>query len=150
MTTKTLPRNINYIVVHCSGNSGNISIADIKKRWKEKLKWTRPGYHYIIERDGNVVKFQDENEITNGVKGYNKDSVHVCYIGGIDKQKNPVDNRTRLQREAMFDLLVELSVKYPKAEIKGHRDFPNVIKACPSFDVKEWLKAYVPDLDLAA
>lgn len=149
MTIKKLPRNIKYIAVHCSANSGNISIADLKERWK-KLKWTRPGYHYIIERDGNVVQLQDENEITNGVKGFNKESVHVCYIGGIDKQGNPADNRTRLQKEAMFDLLVELSVRYPEAEIKGHRDFPNVVKACPSFDVKEWIGSYIPDLDLAA
>ena len=26
---------------------------------------------------------------------------------------------------------------YPKAKIQGHKDFPAVNKACPSFDVRE-------------
>jgi hypothetical protein len=37
-----------------------------------------------------------------------------------------------------------LIYKYPKAEVKGHRDFPNVHKACPSFDVKTCLALYEP------
>jgi N-acetylmuramoyl-L-alanine amidase len=48
----------------------------------------------------------------------------------------------------MFSLIVKLSNKYPKAEILGHRDFPGVAKACPSFDVKSWLKDYDSDLNL--
>jgi N-acetylmuramoyl-L-alanine amidase len=46
----------------------------------------------------------------------------------------------------MFDLIVSLTEKYPAAEVLGHRDFPNVHKACPSFDVKDWLKNYEPNL----
>ena len=28
----------------------------------------------------------------------------------------------------------------PEAEVLGHRDFPDVKKDCPCFDVKEWYK----------
>lgn len=140
-------RIIRYIVVHCSGNSGDIKIKDIQNYWKKELKWTRPGYHYIIERDGNVVKLENEHYLTNGAKGYNEVSIHVCYIGGIDKKGNPCDNKTRSQEDALFDLLVRLTEKYKGAEIVGHRDLPGVTKACPSFDVKEWLRNYTPDLD---
>ena len=34
-------------------------------------------------------------------------------------------------------ILKELRVKFPKAKIQGHRDFPNVKKACPSFDAQK-------------
>ena len=47
----------------------------------------------------------------------------------------------------MFSKIVELTERYPKAQVLGHRDFPNVKKACPSFDVKQWLADYEPNLD---
>jgi hypothetical protein len=34
--------------------------------------------------------------------------------------------------------------------ILGHRDFPGVTKRCPSFDVREWLNAYMPEFMKAA
>jgi hypothetical protein len=34
-------------------------------------------------------------------------------------------------------VLHEWKRKYPDAVIQGHKDFPNVNKACPSFDAKK-------------
>ena len=143
-------REIKYIVVHCTATPTDTKIESIQRYWKEQLGWKNPGYHYIIKRNGEIVKINDEENISNGVKGYNKNSVHISYIGGVDKNNNAIDNRTNAQRHAMFNKLVALSEKYPGAIILGHRDFPGVTKLCPSFDVKEWLKNYTPDLDLAA
>jgi N-acetylmuramoyl-L-alanine amidase len=50
----------------------------------------------------------------------------------------------------MFDKIVELTERYPQAKVFGHRDFPGVKKACPSFDVRQWLSSYEPDMDMAA
>ena len=57
---------------------------------------------------------------------------------------------TRAQETAMFNKIVELTERYPQAKVVGHRDFPGVNKACPSFDVKTWLANYTPDIDMAA
>jgi N-acetylmuramoyl-L-alanine amidase len=86
----------------------------------------------------------------DGVEGYNKNAVHISYIGGVDSKGVAADNRTPAQVEALFSKLMELSEKYPKAIILGHRDFPGVTKQCPSFDVKQWLSDYTPDLKEAA
>jgi len=145
-----MKRLINYIVVHCTATQPETTIQQIQKYWREQKGWNNPGYHYIIKRNGEVVQLIDEDRIANGVKGFNAVSIHVSYIGGVDKNGKPSDNRTKEQEDAMFDKVVELSEKYPKAEIKGHRDFPDVHKACPSFDVKSWLKDYTPDLQEAA
>lgn len=141
-----MKRNIKFIVVHCTATPTNTSIESIKSYWKNNLKWQNNGYHYIIQRDGTVVQITDELKIANGVAGYNTASIHLSYIGGVDKNDKPLDNRTPAQKEAMFNLIIKLSNKYPQAEIKGHRDFPNVHKACPSFDVKQWLKNYEPTI----
>lgn len=143
-------REIKYIVIHCTATQPEARIPDIQEYWKNHLGWNNPGYHFIIKRDGDIVQLQKENLIANGVAGFNKNSIHISYIGGIDKKGKPVDNRSTAQLHAMFDKIVELTEKYPGAEVKGHRDFPNQHKACPCFDVKEWLKNYEPDLDEAA
>lgn len=52
----------------------------------------------------------------------------------------PKDTRTPEQKKSLLKLLKELKKLYPNAEILGHRDFPNVKKACPSFDAKEEYK----------
>jgi N-acetylmuramoyl-L-alanine amidase len=144
-------RNIKYIVVHCTATPPTTTIDSIKRYWKEQRGWgDTPGYHYIIERDGNVIQLLDESLNSNGVYMHNSSCINLSYIGGVDKDNKPADNRSELQKHAMFDLIVSLTEKYPQAEVLGHRDFPNVAKACPSFDVKTWLSEYEPNLGNAA
>ncbi|MEW6470619.1 MAG: N-acetylmuramoyl-L-alanine amidase [Bacteroidota bacterium] len=144
-------RTINYIVVHCTATPPTTTVESIKKYWKDVRKWgDTPGYHYLILRDGEIRQLLDESKMSYGAYGHNKECIHISYIGGIDKDGKPVDNRTTAQKNAMFDKIVELSEKYPKAKILGHRDFPGVKKACPSFDVATWLKDYEPDFKMAA
>lgn len=145
-----MKRNIKYIVVHCTATPPDTTIESILKYWKDNNGWKNPGYHYIIKRSGEIVRLFPEEKISNGVKGFNQNSVHISYIGGIDKHGNPFDNRTPEQIEAMFSKLIELSEKYPGATILGHRDFPGVTKRCPSFDVRQWLENYTPDVAMAA
>jgi len=144
-------RNIKYIVIHCSATPSNTTIESIKRYWKEKRGWgDTVGYHYIIKADGEIIQLLDESKNSNGVYAHNSASINVAYIGGIDKAGKPKDTRTRSQENSMFALIVELTERYKGAKPLGHRDFPNVHKACPSFDVKTWLANYTPDLDNAA
>lgn len=139
-------RTIKYIAIHCTDTLSSAQVSAIQKYWKEKRGWDTPGYHYIIKADGEVVQLLDESKVSNGVKGFNQNTVNVCYIGGRTKTKDKIDTRTRAQENAMFDKIVELTERYPGAEVKGHRDFPDVAKTCPNFDVKTWLANYTPDL----
>ncbi len=144
-----MKRSIKFIVVHCTATQPTATLEAIKKYWKEVRGWGDvPGYHYLILRNGEIEKLLDESKISNGAHGHNPECLHLAYMGGIDKEGKPLDNRSDLQKQAMFDKLVELSERYPDAKILGHRDFPDVKKACPSFDVRQWLSSYVPhDLD---
>lgn len=144
-------RNIKYIVVHCSATPANITLEAIKCIWKEQHGWgDTPGYHFFIERDGNIIQLLDENKNSNNVLLHNENSINIAYLGGIDKSGKSTDNRSRSQKHAMFDKIVELTERYPNAEVVGYNDFKNAHKASPCFDVKEWLKNYEPDLGNAA
>lgn len=146
-----MKRNILHIVIHCTATQPGSTMESIKRYWKEKRGWgDTPGYHYVIHTDGELEQLLDENKNSNGVYKHNSTCINVAYIGGIDKQGNPKDTRTRAQENAMFDIIVALTEKYPNAQVLGHRDFAGVAKACPSFDVKTWLANYTPDVDTVA
>ncbi|MFL0105039.1 hypothetical protein V2643_15010, partial [Tenacibaculum maritimum] len=86
------------------------------------------------------------------VKGHNRNSIGVVYIGGLDKNFTPKDTRTQAQKEALCYLLKKLRSNYPEALIVGHRDFSKDLngngviepfefsKSCPCFDAKEEYK----------
>ena len=40
------------------------------------------------------------------------------------------------QKAALIDVLCNWKGQHPGAIIQGHRDFPGVAKACPSFDAR--------------
>lgn len=130
-------RKIKYIAVHCTATPQTTSISSISNYWKTNLGWKMPGYHFIIKPDGEVVKLLSVDQVSNGVKGFNSETINIAYIGGVDKNGKPIDNRTGAQKAALLNLLELFKTRHPKAVIQGHRDFPNVKKACPSFDAKK-------------
>lgn len=138
-------RNIKRIFVHCTAGPQTQTIAEIQKYWKNVKKWNKPGYHYIIKPDGEIVPLQPEDKPSNGVAGYNSTSINVCYIGGVDKQGRAVDNRTDAQKESLIKILKDLKSRYPDAEILGHREIwgqdpSKWHKMCPCFPAKEEYK----------
>jgi N-acetylmuramoyl-L-alanine amidase len=136
-------RNISNIVVHCTATAQNTTVEAIQNYWRHILKWKSPGYHYIILPDGTIKNIAPLTQICNGVAGHNSNSVHLSYIGGIDSVGKPMDNRTEAQRQSMLKLVLDLKKQFPHAAIKGHKDFPGVKKACPSFDVASWIKPFI-------
>lgn len=141
-------RNIQYIAVHCTASHQSQTIEGLKQEFKRK-GWKNPGYHYVISPDGKITQLLDEDKVSNGVKGFNSISINVAYIGGIDSNGKPIDNRSAEQKKSLRILLKMLHKKYPNAIIQGHRDFsPDLningkiepfeyIKACPCFNAKE-------------
>ncbi len=99
-----------------------------------------PGYHFIILPNGDVVQLLPIEQVSNGVAGFNSVLINIAYLGGVDATNKPLDNRTPAQKVAILKLLSDLKKKFPTAIIQGHRDFPNVKKACPSFDAKKEYK----------
>lgn len=140
-------RAITRIFVHCTAGWQNTTTVDSLKKEFANKGWENPGYHWVIFPDGKIVKLLEESKVANGVKGYNPNSIHVAWVGGIDKEHpKGIDNRTPEQKLALFDLLVKIKLRYKDAMILGHRDIsPDLnhngvvdawerIKDCPCFD----------------
>lgn len=130
-------RDIEYIVIHCSATmpSMDVPIERVKK-WHLQRGWSDIGYHYYITRDGEIHKGRKLSTIGAHVRGYNKNSIGICYEGGINESGEPEDNRTPEQKKSLLKVVEILKFVFSGAIVQGHRDFPNVNKACPSFDAK--------------
>lgn len=128
-------RTIHLIVVHCSATRCDrpFPVNALIRCHADRFGFT--GYHYYITRDGTAYQTRHEQLIGAHAKGYNQHSLGVCYEGGLDEHGRPADTRTRAQKQSLLKLLKRLKTEHPTAKIVGHRNLPNVHKACPSFDV---------------
>lgn len=127
-------RTIKRIVVHCTDAVSSQRAVDVVNYHLHCLGWSAPGYHYVIESDGKVVPTWPIEKVANGVRGYNQNSIHVCYTGGRTSYGVNMDTRTSEQRKSLRVLLEQLHAKFPQASIVGHNDL--AAKLCPCFDAK--------------
>jgi N-acetylmuramoyl-L-alanine amidase len=135
-----MKREIRYIVIHTTATGQNATVAGIQRAWKER-GWSSPGYHRLIEANGTIHNLSHFDRPTNGVKGFNHESIHISYVGGLSPANKPVDNRTDKQKAAILDCIREaLEYVGKPVIIQGHRDFEGVKKECPCFDAKSEYK----------
>ena len=129
-------RTINLIVVHCSATRCDrpFPVTALIRCHADRFGFT--GYHYYITRNGRTYQTRHEQLIGAHAKGYNEHSLGVCYEGGLNKQGKPADTRTKAQKQALLKLLRRLKEEHPQAQILGHRDLPDVKKACPCFNAR--------------
>lgn len=130
-------RNINEIIVHCSATpeGRQVTVGQIRS-WHKQRGFKDIGYHYVVYLDGSIHAGRSEAVVGAHCTGHNRNSIGVCYIGGMTKDmKAAKDTRTEAQKKALVQLLKQLKKKYPGARIYGHRNFAS--KACPSFDAKK-------------
>lgn len=149
-------KTIDAIVIHCSATRANqdVRAADIDK-WHKERGFACIGYNYVVDLDGTVetgrpLTRDGAHCNTAGLSGvsYNKHSIGICYVGGLDADGNAEDTRTPEQKKALSELVYKLMEEYPIVEVIGHRDASpdkngngiieqnEWIKQCPCFDVK--------------
>jgi N-acetylmuramoyl-L-alanine amidase len=134
---KQTKRIIRTIAVHCSATpEGKHHTAKDIDRWHKAQGWNEIGYNAVVLLDGTIEQGRDEAKVPSHAQGHNSDSIAICYIGGTDANSKPKDTRTAEQRAALKRWLKEKKAQYPGAVIQGHRDYPGVKKACPSFDAR--------------
>lgn len=140
-----------FLFLHCSATAKG---QDLPAEWIVELHtkqkgWSRPGYSDVIELDGSLKNIYpwdinddvDLWEFTWGTKKLNKNSRHICYIGGVDANdiNKAKDTRTEKQLETM-ELYIKFMLKmYPELIVVGHNQVQR--KACPSFDVPTYLES---------
>ena len=132
-------RQITEIIIHCSATpeGRNIGAATIR-HWHLDRGFQDIGYHYVVRLNGTVETGRPVEQIGAHCTNHNRNSIGICYIGGLDRQGKPKDTRTPEQKHALAELCRQLLLQFPGTTIHGHNEFAN--KACPCFDVQQWRK----------
>lgn len=107
------------------------------------------GYHYVIARNGALFTGRHEDEPGAHAEGWNAPSLGLCLVGtqrfapeqwlqlkatveGLAKRHDIPLLSPHLVVQGRHRMVVH-------GGICGHRDLPEVVKACPGFDVAAWL-----------
>lgn len=137
---------IKYLTIHCAATpEGRDVKAGTITEW-DKAKFGQTSYHHVVEIDGHAVRTLRDDQKGAHTGGANTGNIGVCYVGGMDRQMRAAkDTRTSAQKQSLRTLIRTYQDRYPGIVVRGHRDWPKVNKACPSFDVAAWLKAGMPE-----
>jgi N-acetyl-anhydromuramyl-L-alanine amidase AmpD len=109
-------------------------------------------YHYMIEKDGKVIKCADESEIKWHASNYdiNKRSIGLCMTGNFD-----IEYPTKEQLRSLNSLILEIKTRHNIKDIEPHRAYAPY-KSCPGKliskemidSLEDFTKEYVEDKTL--
>lgn len=148
---------IDSIIIHCSATRAGQDLRTKDIDWMHRQRgFSCIGYNFVVDLDGTVengrpLTMEGAHCNSKGFSGvsYNKHSIGICYIGGLDASGRPADTRTDEQKVALRNLVAKLCKEYDIIELLGHRDTsPDLdgsgeveprefIKACPCFEVRD-------------
>lgn len=135
------------IILHCSATpeGRNYTVETIHKMHLAN-KWAGIGYNFYIDLNGTIWKGRGEEYVGAHTTNHNSISIGICYCGGVATNgKTAKDTRNEKQKEALAWIVKELMAKYPSATVHGHYEF--AAKACPSFNVKEWMNSLTEETE---
>jgi hypothetical protein len=108
----------------------------------KEIKWGPMGeFTYLRtysrnKEDGTKERLTEDYAPTNGVKGFNANSIHLCYKGGWDG----TDTRTDAQKRSLLELVQHYIKLYPNAKVVGHRDLSPDLNGDGKITSNEWVK----------
>lgn len=148
-----MSRKVNLIVIHCSASPENVNYTFEQCKKDHKARgFTACGYHRFISKDGTIHIGRHFDKQGAHVLNYNKESIGICYEGGLDSNKKAKDTRTTAQKESLLKCISEALAYGQINRITGHRDLsPDLdgdgivepdewVKQCPSFDAEKEYK----------
>lgn len=92
-----------------------------------RLGWLRVGYHYVINKRGDITKGRDIEHAGAHTRGFNDCSVGIALTG----------NGTEVQLDALHTLIVGLVCRYPTIEVMNPPTFGRVPD---EFNAENWWK----------
>ena len=146
-----------FLMIHCTATPEGMDFTKEQiDQWWASRGWKNPGYRQVTHLDGTIRVLQpydsddllEPHEITNGAKGWNRKTIHLSYIGGIDSVNGlPKDTRTLEQIDSLLAQVKCYLYMYPWLKVIAHNQVST--KACPSFDVQRWLRTNnIPEINI--
>lgn len=115
-------KNTNKIILHHA--AAEHCTADDIDRWHKQNGWSKIGYHFFVDKNGNIYRGREEDTVGAHASGSNSDSIGICAEGNYDYETMP-----EAQKNSLIWLVNYLKNKYGITKVIGHRDVNNT--SCP-------------------
>ena len=121
------------IILH-HADASKCTVEDID-RWHKDKGWCKIGYHFFVDKQGNIYRGREENAVGAHAYGSNYDSIGICVEGKYMEETMP-----EAQKNAVVELIKYLENKYNIKTIQVHKDINAT--SCPgsNFPVDEIIK----------
>ena len=131
-----------YTATKHEGNGATI-IQNHERYWRNTHGWDIGGYHYYIDRQGNIYWNYDLEIVSYGAGRLNPQLMHISC------EASSASNYTSAQvkaREALTLWLMSEPLKHLGGQdMRGHKEIPYNSTSCPGYSVAE-LNQYRKDL----
>ena len=114
------------ITLHHAASAMNATAQDFNRYHRSEKGWPRIGYHFVIDRSGNIFQVNpvDAYSYHNGYN--NKAAIGLCMVGNNDDYPP-----TAKQVKATKYIIRSLSRAYGIKFLRGHKELPGATTACP-------------------
>jgi len=128
---------IKNIVWHYTATAHEGDGASIIKRheayWKNTHGWEIGGYHFYIDRNGNIYQNYDLEIVTYGAGIANPYSVHISCEAS--NKTNYTAQQIVAREQLTYWLMYQLNL--PASAVKGHKEMPGNSTTCPGYTIEE-------------
>lgn len=104
------------IVLH-HAEASKCSVYDIHQ-WHLANSWAGIGYHYFINKQGQIYTGRPENAVGAHCPGMNDHSIGICAEGAYN-----IETMSEVQKQAVVELCKYIKDKYKITKMGGHREF---------------------------
>jgi hypothetical protein len=138
-------RALREVIVHCTATRPDWMAArtlaekiDEVRRWHRARGWRDIGYHFLIDRNGEIAVGRPLEQVGAHVIGRNDRTIGVALIGGHGAAATDrfSDHFTAAQDVALRQLIAALNQTFGGLALSGHNQW--AAKACPGFNVAKW------------
>ena len=134
--------SVKYIVIHCSATRSTRDYTAEQLLRDHKTRGFRTvGYHFYIRKNGDIKSTRPIERIGAHCRGFNRESIGICYEGGLDCKGQPKDTRTCWQKHSLRVLILTLLKDFPGCRVCGHRDLSPDLDGDGEIEPEEWIKA---------
>jgi N-acetyl-anhydromuramyl-L-alanine amidase AmpD len=130
---------VNKIVVHHTAGTFSHDAYDIN-RWHTSptsdggRDWPRIGYHFFIDKAGNIFQVNNLDTISYHTAGNNTSSIGVALEGSFDKE---ILNQA--QKNSLTGIIDYLRRNFPQTlQVYGHGELQPNKPLCPSVDLSQY------------
>lgn len=103
------------IILH-HAEAYHCTVEDID-RWHKQRGFCKIGYHFFVDKEGNIYRGREENTVGAHAYGSNYNSIGICAEGKYMEETMPEE-----QKKSIIELVNYLKEKYNINVIQKHRD----------------------------